>query len=150
MIYNEFQGLKLSALGLGAMRLPTVNGQDSVIDEKQSSEMVDYALRNGINYFDTAWGYHGGNSEIVIGKILKQYPREKFYLASKFPGYDLNNMEKAEEIFEKQLEKCQVDYFDFYLMVFPGCEDKGRNAQRTRYTGMGHGAASWRQASLAV
>lgn len=116
MIYNEFQGLKLSALGLGAMRLPTVNGQDSVIDEKQSSEMVDYALRNGINYFDTAWGYHGGNSEIVIGKILKQYPREKFYLASKFPGYDLNNMEKAEEIFEKQLEKCQVDYFDFYLI----------------------------------
>ena len=113
---NEFQGLKLSALGLGAMRLPTVNGQDSVIDEKQSSEMVDYALRNGINYFDTAWGYHGGNSEIVIGKILKQYPREKFYLASKFPGYDLNNMEKAEEIFEKQLEKCQVDYFDFYLI----------------------------------
>jgi len=116
MIYNEFQGLKLSALGLGAMRLPTVNGQDSVIDEKQSSEMVDYALRNGINYFDTAWGYHGGNSEIVIGKILKQYPREKFYLASKFPGYDLNNMEKAEEIFEKQLEKCQVDHFDFYLI----------------------------------
>ncbi len=116
MIYKEFQGLKLSALGFGAMRLPTINGQDSVIDEEQSAAMVDYAMNNGINYYDTAWGYHAGNSELVMGKILKQYPRNQFYLASKFPGYDLNNMGKVEEIFEKQLEKCQVDYFDFYLI----------------------------------
>ncbi len=115
MIFKQFQNDKLSLLGLGAMRLPTVNGNDSEIDEAASAEMVDYAIRSGINYFDTAWGYHGGNSEVVMGKILANYPRESFYLASKFPGYDLSNMDKVEEIFEKQLEKCQVSYFDFYL-----------------------------------
>ena len=65
--------------------------------------------------YDTAWGYHNGTSELAIGKALKKYPRENFYLATKFPGYDLSNMDKVEEIFEKQLEKCQVEYFDFYL-----------------------------------
>ncbi len=115
MIYKPFQDLKLSALGFGAMRLPTVNGNDPDIDEKAAAELVDYAMKNGVNYYDTAWGYHSGNSEIVMGKILKNYPREKFYLASKFPGYDLSNMTKVKEIFEKQLEKCQVEYFDFYL-----------------------------------
>ncbi len=97
------------------MRLPTVNGNDPDIDEKAAAELVDYAIKNGVNYYDTAWGYHSGNSEIVMGKILKNYPREKFYLASKFPGYDLSNMTKVKEIFERQLEKCQVEYFDFYL-----------------------------------
>lgn len=115
MIFRNFQDLKLSALGFGAMRLPTVDGNDSVIDEKAAAEMVEYAMKNGVNYYDTAWGYHDGNSEIVMGKALKNYPREKFYLASKFPGYDLSNMTKVKEIFEKQLEKCQVEYFDFYL-----------------------------------
>lgn len=115
MVYKDFQGLKLSALGLGAMRLPVINGEDSRIDENAVMEMVDCAMEQGINYYDTAWGYHGGNSEIVIGKALGRYPRENFYLATKFPGYDLSNMGKVEEIFEKQLEKCGVDYFDFYL-----------------------------------
>lgn len=115
MIFRNFQDLKLSALGFGAMRLPTVNGNDSVIDEKAAAEMVEYAMKNGVNYYDTAWGYHDGNSELIMGKALKNYPREKFYLASKFPGYDLSNMTKVKEIFEKQLEKCQVEYFDFYL-----------------------------------
>ena len=115
MIYRDFQDIKLSALGMGAMRLPVVDGDDSRIDEKKAEEMVAYAMANGVNYYDTAWGYHGGNSELVMGKALKNYPRESFYLASKFPGYDLANMDKVEEIFEKQLEKCQVEYFDFYL-----------------------------------
>lgn len=115
MIYKPFQDLKLSALGFGTMRLPTVNGNDPDIDEKAAAELVDYAMKNGVNYYDTAWGYHSGNSEIVMGKILKNYLREKFYLASKFPGYDLSNMTKVKEIFERQLEKCQVEYFDFYL-----------------------------------
>ena len=115
MIYRVFQDIKLSALGMGAMRLPVVDGDDSRIDEKKAEEMVAYAMENGVNYYDTAWGYHGGNSELVMGKALKNYPRESFYLASKFPGYDLANMDKVEEIFEKQLEKCQVEYFDFYL-----------------------------------
>ena len=115
MIYREFQGLKLSALGMGAMRLPVMDGDDSRIDEEAAKAMVDYAMSQGVNYYDTAWGYHGGQSELVMGRALKKYPRDSFYLATKFPGYDLSNMDKAEEIFEKQLEKCGVDYFDFYL-----------------------------------
>lgn len=116
MIYKKFQDLKLSNLGLGTMRLPNkgING-DTPIDEEETAKMVEYAINKGINYFDTAWGYHNGESELVMGKVLKKYPRESFYLATKFPGYDVSNMDKVEEIFEKQLEKCQVDYFDFYL-----------------------------------
>lgn len=115
MIYKEFQGLKLSALGMGALRLPIIGGDDTKIDEEKTAEMVAYAMEQGINYYDTAWGYHGGNSELVMGRVLKKYPREKFYLATKFPGHDLSNIDKVEEIFERQLEKCGVDYFDFYL-----------------------------------
>ena len=115
MICKEFQDLQLSALGMGTMRLPLTDGKDENIDEAATARMVEYAMNHGINYYDTAWGYHGGNSELVMGKILSTYPREKFYLASKFPGYDLANMPKVEVIFEKQLEKCQVSYFDFYL-----------------------------------
>lgn len=115
MIYRDFQDLELSMLGMGTMRLPVVDGDDTKIDEAAAAEMVAYAMEHGINYYDTAWGYHSGNSELVMGKILSGYPREKFYLATKFPGYDLSNMDKVEEIFEKQLEKCRVDYFDFYL-----------------------------------
>lgn len=77
--------------------------------------MVDCAMEQGVNYYDTAWGYHGGNSELVMGKALSRYPRENYYLATKFPGYDLSNMDKVEEIFEEQLKKCGVEYFDFYL-----------------------------------
>ena len=115
MIYKQFQGLKLSALGMGAMRLPVIDGDDAKVDAAAAQEMVDYAMEHGINYYDTAWGYHNGNSELVMGQALSKYPRENFYLATKFPGYDLSNMDKVEEIFEKQLEKCQVSYFDFYL-----------------------------------
>lgn len=115
MVTKQFQDLKLSALGLGAMRLPVFDGDEVRIDEEAVAEMVKYAMEQGINYYDTAWGYHGGNSEIVMGKILSGYPRDRFYLATKFPGYDLLNMPKVEEIFERQIEKCRVEYFDFYL-----------------------------------
>ncbi len=115
MIYKNFKDLKLSALGMGCMRLPVVDNNDSNIDEQKTAEMVGYAMKNGINYYDTAWGYHNGNSEIVMGNVLSKYPRENYYLATKFPGYDISNMDKVEQIFEKQLEKCQVEYFDFYL-----------------------------------
>ena len=114
MIYREFQGLRLSALGFGMMRLP-VRGAYNDIDEAQAAAMLDYAMRSGVNYYDTAWGYHDGESERIAGKLLSRYPRGSYYLASKFPGYDLSNMDKVEEIFEAQLQKCQTDYFDFYL-----------------------------------
>lgn len=114
MIYKKFQDLELSALGMGAMRLP-VGKSYKDIDEAVTEEMVAYAMEHGVNYYDTAWGYHDGQSEIVMGRILGKYPRDSFHLATKFPGYDLSNMDKVEEIFEKQLEKCGTDYFDFYL-----------------------------------
>ena len=115
MIYRDFKGKKISLYGMGAMRLPVVEGDDSKINESATFEMVDYAMTHGINYYDTAWGYHGGNSETVMGRALARYPRESYYLADKFPGYDLSNMDKVEEIFEEQLRKCGVDHFDFYL-----------------------------------
>ena len=115
MLYNEFQGMKLSALGMGNMRLPVVDGDDAKIDVKAAEEMIDCAMKAGVNYYDTAYGYHNGESERVVGAALKKYPRDSFYLATKFPGYDLSNMPKVKEIFEEQLQKCQVDHFDFYL-----------------------------------
>jgi len=114
MIYNDFNGVKLSALGMGTMRLPTKESYND-IDEERTYEMVKYAIGNGVNYFDTAWGYHGGNSEIAMGNVLSRFPRESYYVATKFPGYDVSNMDKVEEIFEKQLKRLKVDYFDFYL-----------------------------------
>ena len=115
MIYKTFQDLKLSALGMGCMRLPVIDGDDARIDEPAAEAMVDYAMAHGVNYYDTAWGYHDGNSELVVGRALAKYPRDSFYLADKFPGYDLANMPKVKEIFEEQLKKCRVDHFDFYL-----------------------------------
>ncbi len=115
MIYRDFQDLKLSALGLGTMRLPLIDGKDNQIDEAAAKEMFAYAMEQGINYYDTAFGYHEGQSEIVTGKLLNQFPRDSYYIATKFPGYDLGNMTKVKEIFEKQLEKTGMEYFDFYL-----------------------------------
>lgn len=115
MIYKQFQDLQLSALGMGAMRLPVIGGDDAKIDQLAVDRMVDVAMERGINYYDTAWGYHSGSSEIAIGRSLGRYPRERWYLATKFPGYDLSNMNQVKTVFERQLEKCGVDYFDFYL-----------------------------------
>lgn len=115
MLYKEFQNEKLSLLGMGAMRLPVKDGVYANIDQAETEKMVAYAMENGINYYDTAWGYHEGHSESAIGKALSKYPRESYYLTTKFPGYDLSNMNKVQEIFEEQLKKCGVEYFDFYL-----------------------------------
>lgn len=115
MVYKAYLDKKLSALGMGAMRLPLRDGVYAHIDEAATNEMVDYAMEKGVNYYDTAWGYHDGQSEIAMGNALSKYPREIFYLTTKFPGYDLSNMNKVEEIFEEQLKKCKVEYIDFYL-----------------------------------
>ena len=115
MYYNDFHDLKLSGLGLGCMRLPCIDGDESRPDPAKVQEMIDYAIENGVNYFDTAWGYHGGNSEAIIGEALSKHDRSEYYLASKFPGYDRKNFDRKEEIFETQLERCKTDHFDFYL-----------------------------------
>ena len=115
MILKQFQNLKLSALGMGLMRLPVKGQGELPIDEEETGKMIAYAIEHGVNYFDRAWGYHEGQSEITAGKLLRQYPRESYYLADKFPGYDLANIDKVEKIFEEQLKRCGVDYFDFYM-----------------------------------
>ena len=115
MIYKDFKELKLSALGMGTMRLPTLDGDPDKIDEEKTLEMVRYAIDKGINYFDTAYMYHGGNSETVMGRVLKHFPRESFYLADKFPGFYKETFEDIPGTFQKQLDKCDVEYFDFYL-----------------------------------
>ena len=104
----------LSLLGFGTMRLP-INEQGK-IDEKQVEKMVQYALEHGVNYFDTAYPYHDGESERVIGRILAKYPRERFFLADKFPGHQIFDDYTPRRFFEEQLERCQVEYFDFYLL----------------------------------
>lgn len=115
MIYHDFQGEKLSALGFGTMRLPTKT--DGTIDEAQVAEMAAYAISHGVNYFDTAYPYHGGESERVIGRVLSRYPRESYYLATKYPGHQISSTGyDPAAIFEEQLKKCGVEYFDFYLL----------------------------------
>ncbi len=115
MIYRDFRDKKLSFLGMGCMRLPGGGYGNAFIDVEATEKMIAYAMEKGVNYFDTAWGYHAGESEKVIGKILNKYPRESYYIATKFPGYDLSNMDKVEEIFEEQLRKTGMEYFDFYM-----------------------------------
>ena len=98
MIYSEFQGKQLSLLGFGAMRLPMANNE---IDVALVEKMVAYAMENGVNYFDTAYPYHGGMSERVMGKILGKYPRNSFYLADKFPGHQTLESYEPAPIFER-------------------------------------------------
>lgn len=110
---NGFDDLKLSRLGFGMMRLPMKNGE---IDEAETFRMTDYALENGVNYFDTAYPYLAGKSELVVGRALNRHPRESFYLATKYPGHQIAESYDPAKTFEHQLEKCGVDYFDFYLL----------------------------------
>ena len=115
MIYRTFKDKQLSLLGFGTMRLPT--GSDGSIDEAQVREMTRYAVSHGVNYFDTAYPYHGGESERVIGRVLREYPRDSYCLATKYPGHQIiNGGYDPAEIFEEQLKKCGVEYFDFYLL----------------------------------
>ncbi len=117
MYCNEVQGLKLSGLGFGTMRLPLLaDVPGTPVDEKQVDQMVDYAMSHGVNYFDTAYPYHGGLSEVIIGKSLSRYPRDQYYLATKYPGHQISSTYDPTAIFEEQLKKCGVDYFDFYLL----------------------------------
>ncbi len=115
MIYREFKDDKLSMLGFGCMRLPLLEDGKS-IDEEQVFKMTDYAIENGVNYFDTAYPYHGGLSEVVIGKALSRFPREKFFLADKYPGHQPSAVVNPKDTFALQLKNCKVDYFDYYLL----------------------------------
>ena len=98
MLYRTFQGEKLSLLGFGTMRLPTLPSGE--VDEQTTRDMVKLALDSGVNYFDTAYPYHGGESERVMGRVLEKYPRESFLLATKYPGHQLS------ERYGRQAEAC--------------------------------------------
>ena len=119
MLHNQFQDLQLSALGFGAMRLPLLPDGSGAIDQAELDRMVDAAMAAGVNYFDTAHPYHDGKSEGAIGRSLARYPRKTWHLADKFPGHQnvhgVKELQPA-EVFEEQLQRCGVDYFDFYLL----------------------------------
>lgn len=109
-------GEEISLLGFGCMRLPLLSEDTKDIDEPLAEAMIDYAYRHGVNYFDTAYVYHGELSEPFIGRVLSKYPRESFKLATKMPVWLLEKEGDAERCFKEQLERCKVDYFDFYLV----------------------------------
>ena len=114
MISRVFQDKTLGQLGFGTMRLPTL--ADGSIDQQTLNRMVERALEGGINYFDTAWPYHANQSERAIGEALAAYPRDRFFLATKYPGHVIMSRYDPAEVFEAQLKKCRVEYFDFYLL----------------------------------
>lgn len=110
MVYRD----GVSILGMGCMRFPVHPGTKEV-DVAATEAMVEYAYRNGVNYFDTAYPYHEGQSQRVIGNALKKYERDSFLLANKLPMWLLTCKEDVRKYFEEQLCVCQVDYFDYYL-----------------------------------
>ena len=121
MQYTDFKDLKISRLGFGAMRLPMDADGKILPDEVQ--KMVDCAMAHGVNYYDTAYRYHAGESENYFGRALAKHPRESFFLADKLPTWLCDTEDDIERIFNEQLEKCGVDYFDFYL--FHNVDEEG-------------------------
>ena len=110
----EKLGIDVSLLGFGCMRFPT--GPDGKINRPLAEKMMEKAMENGVNYIDTAYPYHGGESELFVGEVLKKHPRDSFYLATKLPCWFVNEVSDVDKYFNEQLQKLQVDYVDFYLM----------------------------------
>lgn len=106
--------ISTSLLGYGCMRFPTL--PDGCIDEVRAEKLLNTARAAGVNYFDTAFPYHGGESEPFVGRVIAKWPRESFYLATKLPLWSCKTLDEAKAIFEKQFERLGVDYIDFYLL----------------------------------
>ena len=109
----ENLGIETSLLGFGCMRFPVT--ADGKIDAPEAERMLDRAIAGGVNYIDTAYPYHGGDSEPFVGRALKKYDRGSFYLATKLPLWQIKTLEDVDRIFQEQLERLQTDYIDFYL-----------------------------------
>ena len=110
----EKLNIETSVLGFGCMRFPL--NSEGKIKEVEAEKMLDLAIASGVNYIDTAYPYHGGESELFVGKVLKKYPRNSFYLATKLPMFYVEKEEDVNRFFSEQLEKLQMDYVDFYLL----------------------------------
>ena len=108
-------GLKVSALGFGAMRLP-VTGEDKAVDVPTTVDMIRYAIDHGVNYVDTAWPYHGGQSERAVGQALADGYRERVILATKLPVWDIKSIDDCDRILNEQLQRLQTDRIDCYLL----------------------------------
>ncbi len=118
MKYRRFGRLnwEVSALGFGVMRLPTLEGDEGKINEPKAIKMIRYALDNGVNYVDTAYPYHRGNSEILLGETLQEGYREKVKVATKMPTWLVKSQEDMDKFLDEQLHKLKLDYVDFYLL----------------------------------
>ena len=118
MKYRKFGKLdwKVSALGFGAMRLPVINGEHGNINEPEAIKMIRYAFDSGVNYIDSSWFYHRGNSEVVVGKALQDGYREKVRIATKLPCMEVNTYQDFDRLLNQQLARLQDQKVDFYLL----------------------------------
>ena len=115
VVKRKFHNLDIPLLGFGCMRLPMMKDDDKKIDMAELDRMTEYAMNHGVNYFDTAYMYVNGKSESAMGKTLKQYKREDYFLTSKSPIFFMKKKDDVKRIFDEQLKRCQTDYFDFYM-----------------------------------
>lgn len=116
MEYRKIEklGIDVSLLGFGCMRFPLQ--KDGKIDEKEAERMIDKAIAEGVNYIDTAYPYHNGDSEPFVGRVLSKYDRSSYYLATKLPCWEVKSVEDAKRIFDSQLKRLGQEYVDFYLL----------------------------------
>lgn len=123
VVWRKYKDIEVPLIALECMRLPMKNNE---VDQKELDSMVEYCINHGANYFDTAYMYVDEKSELAIGKALKKYNRKDFLLADKSPIYKMKTKEDVRRIFDEQLKKCQVDYFDFYM-----CHNINKNTFET-------------------
>lgn len=113
-VLNKQLGVEISQLGFGAMRMPTL--PDGKIDREHAGRMINRAYEAGVNFFDTAHPYHGGESQVFLGETLNKYPRDSFLFATKLPTWAVNSKESVPTIFNEQFVNCGMDHFDFYMV----------------------------------